>query len=113
MFTTPPNPSSFLPHLTTTAPSADRIMSHSSLASPTEILHQANSPPPYTPPPPTHLSHEQKLQWHESAHDLMDATLDKWTTLAMPLTTIKDIRNTAKIAARLAKIWALAQSDPT
>ena len=31
----------------------------------------------------------------------------------MPLTAIEDIRNSAKIAAQLAKIWALAQSDPT
>ena len=27
--------------------------------------------------------------------------------------TIEDIRNSAKVAAQLAKIWALAQSDPT
>ena len=43
----------------------------------------------------------------------MDATIDKWTYPAIPLTTIEDIRDSAKIAARLAKIWALAQSDPT
>ena len=43
----------------------------------------------------------------------MDTTLDKWTYPAVPLTAIEDIRNSAKIAARLAKIWALAQSDPT
>ena len=43
----------------------------------------------------------------------MDATLDKWTYPSIPLTAIEDIRNSAKIAARLAKIWALAQSDPT
>ena len=30
-----------------------------------------------------------------------------------PLTTIEDIRDSTKVAARLAKIWALAQSDPT
>ena len=43
----------------------------------------------------------------------MDATIDKWTYPSVPLTAIEDIRNSAKIAARLAKIWALAQSDPT
>ena len=43
----------------------------------------------------------------------MDATIDKWTYQSIPLTTIEDIRNSAKIAARLAKIWVLAQSDPT
>ena len=43
----------------------------------------------------------------------MDATIDKWTYPAVPLTAIEDIRNSAKVAARLAKIWALAQSDPT
>ena len=43
----------------------------------------------------------------------MDATVDKWTYPSMPLTVIEDIRDSAKIAARLAKIWALAQSDPT
>ena len=43
----------------------------------------------------------------------MDTTLDKWTFPSVPLTAIEDIRNSAKIAARLAKIWALAQSDPT
>ena len=43
----------------------------------------------------------------------MDTTLDKWTCPSVPLTAIEDIRNSAKIAARLAKIWALAQSDPT
>ena len=43
----------------------------------------------------------------------MDTTLDKWTYPSIPLTAIEDIRNSAKIAARLAKIWALAQSDPT
>ena len=43
----------------------------------------------------------------------MDATVDKWTYPSVPLTAIEDIRNSAKIAARLAKIWALAQSDPT
>ena len=54
-------------------------MSHSSLKSPTEILRQVVSPLPYTPPPPTQLSHEQKLQWCENAKELMDATLNKWT----------------------------------
>ena len=88
-------------------------MSHSSLDSPTEILRSAVLPPPYTPPPPTTLSHEQKLQWRENAKDLMDTTLDKWTFPSIPLTAIEDIRNLAKIAARLAKIWALAQLDPT
>ena len=88
-------------------------MSHSSLDSPTEILRSAVLPPPYTPPPPTVRSHEQKLQWHENAKDLMDTTIDKWTYPSVPLTAIEDIRNSAKIAARLAKIWALAQSDPT
>ena len=88
-------------------------MSHSSLASPTEVLRQANSPPPYTSPPPTHLSYEQNLQWRENAKDLMDATIDKWTYPAVPLTTLKDIRDSAKIAAQLAKIWVLAQLDPT
>ena len=43
----------------------------------------------------------------------MDATLDKWTYLAIPLTHIEDIHNLVKIAVRLAKIWAMAQSDPT
>ena len=43
----------------------------------------------------------------------MDATIDKWTYPAIPLTTLEDIRDSAKIAARLAKIWALAQLDPT
>ena len=43
----------------------------------------------------------------------MDAIVDKWTYPSIPLTAIEDIRNSAKIAARLAKIWALAQSDPT
>ena len=88
-------------------------MSHSSLDSPTEILQSTVLPPPYTPPPPTTLSHEQKLRWRENAKDLMDTTLDKWTFPSVPLTAIEDIRNSAKIAARLAKIWALAQSDPT
>ena len=88
-------------------------MSHSTLASPIEILRQANSPPLYAPPPSTQLSHEQKLQWHEEAKDLMDATIDKWTYPAIPLTAIEDIRDSAKVTARLAKIWALAQSDPT
>ena len=88
-------------------------MSHSSLNSPTEILQSAILPPPYTPPPPTQLLHEQKLQWRESAKDLMDATIDKWTYPSVPLTAIEDICNSARIAARLAKIWALAQSDPT
>ena len=88
-------------------------MSHSSLDSPTEILRQARSPPPYTPPPPTQLSHEQRLNWRENAKDLMDTTIDKWTYPSVPLTTLEDIRNSAKIAARMVKIWALAQSDPT
>ena len=88
-------------------------MSHSSLESPIEVLRSANLPPPYTPPPPTTMSHEQKLQWRENAKDLMDATIDKWTFPSTPLTAIEDIRNSAKIAACLAKIWALAQSDPT
>ena len=61
----------------------------------------------------TELSHEQKLQWRESAKDLMDVTIDKWTYPAVPLTTIEVICDSAKVAARLAKIWALAQSDPT
>ena len=43
----------------------------------------------------------------------MDATIDKWTYPAIPLTTIEDIRDLAKVTARLAKIWGLAQSDPT
>ena len=43
----------------------------------------------------------------------MDATIDKWTYLSVPLTAIEDIRNLAKVAARLAKIWVIAQSDPT
>ena len=59
------------------------------------------------------LSHEQKLQWRENAKELMDATLDKWTYPSIPLTTLEDIRDSAKIATRLAKIWALAQLDPT
>ena len=88
-------------------------MSHSSLESPTEILRSAIEPPPYTPPLPTTLSHEQRLQWREHAQELMDTTLDKWTYPSIPLTAIEDIRDSAKIAARLVKIWALAQSDPT
>ena len=88
-------------------------MSHSSLDSPTEVLRQAVSPPPYTPPPPQQLSHEQRLQWRESAKDLMDATIDKWTYPSLPLITLEDICNSAKITAQMAKIWALAQSDPT
>ena len=88
-------------------------MSHSTLTSPTEILCQANSPLPYTPPPPTQLTHKQKLQWQENARDLMDATIDKWTYPAVPLTTIEDIRDSTMVAAQLAKIWALAQSNPT
>ena len=88
-------------------------MSHSSLDSPIEILRSAVLPPPYTPPPPTTLSHEQKIQWRENAKDLMDATLDKWTYPSVPLTAIEDIRNSTRIATRLAKIWALAQSNPT
>ena len=59
------------------------------------------------------MLHEQKLRWREEAKDLMDMTIDKWTYPAVPLTAIKDIRNSAKVAAQLAKIWALAQSDPT
>lgn len=43
----------------------------------------------------------------------MDATINKWTYLAVPLTTIENIQDSAKIAAQLVKIWALAQSDPT
>ena len=93
--------SSFDPHI-------QIIMSHSSLDSPTEVLRQAMSPPPYTPPLPQQLSHEQKLQWRENAKDLMDATIDKWTYPSPPLTTLEDIRNSAKIAARMAKIWVLA-----
>ena len=88
-------------------------MSHSTLASPTEILQQANSPPPYTPPPVTQMLHEQKLRWKEEAKDLMDATVDKWIYPAIPLMAIEDIQNSAKVTARLAKIWVLAQSDPT
>ena len=61
----------------------------------------------------TTFLHEQKVQWCENAKDLMDATINKWTYPAVPLTTIEDIRDLAKVAARLAKIWALAQSDPT
>ena len=59
------------------------------------------------------MSHEQKIRWKEDAKDLMDTTIDKWTYPAVPLMAIEDIRNLAKVAARLAKIWALAQSDPT
>ena len=58
-----------------------------------------NIPPPYTPPPPTTLSHEQRLQWCENAKELMDTTIDKWTYPSMSLTAIEDIRNSAKIAA--------------
>ena len=43
----------------------------------------------------------------------MDVTIDKWTYPTIPLTTIESIQDSAKIVARLAKIWALAQSDPT
>ena len=74
-------------------------MSHSSLDSPTEILRQATSPLPYTPPPPQQLSHEQKLQWQENAKELMDAMINKWTYPSVPLTALKDIRNLARIAA--------------
>ena len=59
------------------------------------------------------MSHKQRLRWKEEAKDLMDATLDKWTYPTIPLTMIEDIQDLAKVAARLAKIWALAQSDPT
>ena len=59
------------------------------------------------------MSHEQKLRWKEEAKDLMDATVDKWTYPTVPLTTIEDIQDSAKITAQLAKIWALAQSNPT
>ena len=88
-------------------------MSHSLLDSPTEIPRSTIEPPPYTPPPPTTLSHEQRLQWRENAKELMDAMLDKWMYPSVPLTTIESIRDSAKVAARLAKIWALAQSNPT
>ena len=74
-------------------------MSHSSLDSLTEILRQAASPPPYTPPPLRQLSHEQKFQWRENAKELMDATINKWTYPSVPLTALEDIRNSAKIAA--------------
>ena len=74
-------------------------MSHSTLTSPTEILQQANSPPPYTPPPVVQMSHEQRLRWREEAKDLMDATMDKWTYPTTPLTTIEDIQDSAKVAA--------------
>ena len=93
--------------------SVEVTMSHSTLESPGHILEQANSPPPYTSPLPTHLLHEQKLRWRKEAKELMDTTIDKWTYPAVPLTTIEDIQDSTKIAARLAKIWALAQSDPT
>ena len=43
----------------------------------------------------------------------MDATIDKWTYPSIPLTVIEDIHNSARIAAQLVKIWALAQLDPT
>ena len=43
----------------------------------------------------------------------MDATIDKWTYPFVPLTALEDIHNLARIATRLAKIWALAQLDPT
>ena len=43
----------------------------------------------------------------------MNITLDKWTYPMTPLTHIEDIRDSAKMIARLAKIWALAQLDPT
>ena len=43
----------------------------------------------------------------------MDTTINKWTYPVMPLTAIEDIRDSAKITTRLAKIWVLAQSDPT
>ena len=79
--------------------SVDPIMSHSTLASPMQILAQANSPPLYTPPPPTRLSHEQKLQWCETAKELMDATINKWTYPAIPLTNIENIQDLGKIAA--------------
>ena len=43
----------------------------------------------------------------------MDITIDKWTYPTIPLITIEDIHNSAKVATRLARIWALAQSDHT
>ena len=70
-------------------------MSHSSLDSPTKVLRQAMSPPPYTPPPPQQLLHKQKLQWRENAKELMDATIDKWTYPSVLLTALEDIRNSA------------------
>ena len=73
-------------------------MSHLLLDLPTKILRQATLPPLYMPPPPMQLSHEQKLQWRENTKDLMDATIDKWTYPAIPLTTIEDIRDSAKVA---------------
>ena len=45
------------------------------------------------------MLHEQKLRWKEEAKDLMDATIDKWTYPAIPLTAIEDIQNLAKVAA--------------
>ena len=90
-------------------------MNHN-IPSPTHFLEQPDTPrdtPPLYNTKHTHLSHKHKLQWREEAKELMDATLDKWTYLAIPLTHIEDIHNLAKIAVRLAKIWAMAQSDPT
>jgi hypothetical protein len=59
------------------------------------------------------ITQAQELKWREEAKELMDITLDKWTYPAVPLTHIEDMWNSAKMAARLVKIWALAQSDPT
>ena len=38
-------------------------------------------------------------KWRENTKDLMDATIDKWTYPAVPLTTIEDICNSAKVVA--------------
>jgi hypothetical protein len=76
-------------------------------------MPQTGTPPPYVEilnnKP---LSRTQRQNWQIEAKDLMETTLDKWTYPAIPLTTIENIRDSAMIAAQLAKIWALAQSDP-
>jgi hypothetical protein len=59
------------------------------------------------------MTQTQELKWREEAKELMDITLNKWTYPTISLTHIEDMWNSAKMAARLAKIWALAQLDLT
>jgi hypothetical protein len=91
-------------------------MDYSPPPSPSELLatyiSPCNTPPPNSEPSTT-LTYTQVQQWREEARELMDITLDKWTYPTIPLTHIEDMRDSARMAARLAKIWALAQSDLT